>query len=144
MTQIATVKRLLGSDKAEVQVRRSSACGHDCKSCGGCGPDTMTQVTAVADNEPGARPGDTVRVESESRRVLGLAAALYLMPIVLLFVGYFIASGPLERGEGTSLIVGLCCMVAGFVANGLVDRRLRAKRLVQFRIVEVLKSCSDM
>lgn len=144
MTQIATVKRLLGGDKAEVQVRRPSACGHDCKSCGGCGPETMMQVTAVAENEQGARPGDTVRVESESRKVLGLAAALYLMPIVFLFVGYFIASGLLSLGEGVSLVIGLCCMAAAFVVNGLIDRRLRAKRSVRFRIVEVLKSCSDM
>lgn len=144
MTQIATVKRLLGADKAEVQVRRPSACGHDCKSCGGCGPDTMTQVTATAENEPGARPGDTVRIESESHKVLGLAAVLYLLPIVLLFVGYFIASGPMGRGEGASLAIGLGFMIVGFVVNWLVDRRLRAKRAVRFRIVEVLKSCSDM
>lgn len=144
MTQIATVNRLFGADKAEVQVRRPSACGHDCKSCGGCGPDTMTQVTAVAENEVGARPGDTVRVESESRTVLGLAAVLYLMPIVLLFVGYFIASGLLEFSEGGSLLIGLGFMAAGFAGNRLVDRRLRSNRAVRFRIVEVLKPCSDM
>lgn len=144
MTQIATVKRLLGNDKAEVQVRRPSACGHDCKSCGGCGPDTMTQVAAVAENEIGARPGDTVRVESESRKVLGLAAAVYFVPIVLLFVGYFIASGPLKLGEEASLIVGIGFMAAGFAVNWLLDRRLRSNRAVRFRVVEVLKSCSDM
>lgn len=144
MTQIATVKCLLGSDKAEVQVRRPSACGHDCKSCGGCGPDTMTQITAVAENEAGACLGDTVRLESESRKVLGLAAVLYLMPVMLLFVGYFIASGPLGQGEGISLIVGLCCMIVGFAVNVLIDRRLCTRRSVRFRIVEVLKSCSDM
>lgn len=144
MTQIATVKRLLDGGRAEVRVRRPSACGHDCKSCGGCGPDAMTQVTAVAENEAGARLGDTVRLESESRKVLGLAAVLYLMPVVLLFVGYFIASDLLKQGEGISLVVGLCCMIVGFVVNILVDRRLCTKRSVRFRIVEVLKSCSDM
>jgi len=144
MTQIATIKRIVGTDKAEVQVRRASACGHDCKSCGGCGPDTMTQVTAIAENEIGARPGDTVRLESESRKVLGLAAALYLLPIVLLFVGYFIASGSLGLGEGASLMIGLGFMAAGFAVNWLVDRRLRTKQQVRFRIVEVLKPCSDM
>lgn len=144
MTQIATVKRLIGTDQAEVQVRRPSACGHDCKSCGGCGPDSVTRITAIAENIPGARPGDTVRVESESRKVLGLAAVLYLMPIVLLFVGYFIASGLMEQGEGESLLAGLALMVVGFAFDWLVDRRLRADRTARFRIVEVLKSCSDM
>ena len=144
MTQIATVKRLVGSGSAEVQVRRPSACGHDCKSCGGCGPDTMTRITAIAENAPGARPGDTVRVESESRKVLGLAAVLYLMPLVLLFAGYFIASGPLGQGEEASLLIGLVFMAVGFAFAWLADRHLRAKRSVRFRIVEVLKSCSDM
>ena len=144
MTQIAVVKRLTGPDKAEIQVRRPSACGHDCKSCGGYGPESMTQVTAIAENGLGARPGDTVRVESESRTVLGLAAVLYLMPLVLLFVGYFIASGPLGRGEEISLLVGLAFMAVGFAFNWLADRRLRAKRAVRHSIVEVLKSCSDM
>lgn len=143
MTQIATVKRLVGADKAEVQVCRSSACGHDCKSCGGCGPETMTQVTAIAENEPGARVGDTVCIESESRKVLGLAAVLYLLPIALLFVGYFIASCLLGQGEGAGLAVGLGFMAVGFAVNWLVDRRLRTNRQVRFRIMEVLKSCSD-
>lgn len=144
MTQIAMVKRLVGTDQAEILVRRASACGHDCRSCGGCGPDTMTRVTVVAENEIGARPGDIVRVESESRKVLGLAAALYLVPLVLLFVGYFIASGPLRLAEGASLIVGLGFMAAGLALNWLLDRRLRSNQGVRFRIVEVLKPCSDM
>ncbi len=143
MTQIATVKRLVGETSAEVLVRRLSACGHDCASCGGCGPKSAAQVTAVADNALGARPGDTVRVESGSGRVLGMAAALYLVPFVLLFAGYFAASGGLKLGEGPSIAAGLLCMAAGFALGWLLDRRAR-KRPVRFCIVEVLKSCSDM
>lgn len=144
MTQIATVKRLTGDGQAEVLVHRQSACGHSCESCGGCGPESAARVTAVADNPLGARPGDTVQVESESRRVLGMAGALYLFPFLLLFAGYLVATGPLRLGEAPGFAVGLACMAAGFGANWLLDRRIRASRPVQFRIVEVLKSCSDM
>lgn len=144
MRQIATVKRLMGEGRAEVLVRRQSACGHDCASCGGCGPESFASVTAVADNSLGARPGDTVQVESESGQVLGMAFVLYLVPLVLLFVGYFIASGPLKLAEGTSLAVGVAGLAVGIAMNFLVDRRLRKEKSVQFRITEVLKSCSDM
>ena len=144
MTQIAVVNRLVGTNKAEIQVRRLSACGHDCKSCGGCGPDSMTQITAVAENQVGARPGDTVRIESESRTVLGLAAVLYLFPIIVLFLGYFIASGPLGLGEGASMIAGLGFMAVSFAAAWLWERRLRTGQTVRCCIVEVLKPCSDM
>lgn len=138
MTQIATVKRLVGDNKAEVLVRRRSACGHDCASCGGCGPEGSAQVTAIADNELGACPGDTVRVGSDSGWVLGMAFVLYLVPFVLLFAGYFIASGPLKWDEGASVLVGMACLAVGFAANFLIDRRLREERPVRFRIVEVL------
>lgn len=144
MTQIATVKRLVGEKNAEVLVRRQSACGHDCASCGGCGPENAAQVTAVAENALGAHPGDTVRVESESRAVLGMAAFLYLIPLVLLFVGYYVASGPLQQGEGVSLAVGLLCLAAGIAANWGLDRRRRVRHPLRFRIVEVVQSCSDM
>lgn len=143
MTQIATVKRLIEDHKAEILVQRQSACGHSCATCGGCGPEGAAQVAAVAENELSARPGDTVRVESESGQVLKLAAVLYLMPILLLFVGYFLAKG-LGLGEGGSLGVGLGCMAAAFLVDWRIDRRLRTARPVQFRIVEVLKRCSDM
>ncbi len=144
MTQIATVQRLIGEARAEIMVRRPSACGHDCASCGGCGPDSMTQVIAIAENRVGARVGDTVRLESETGRVLGLAAVLYLLPFLLLFVGYFLASGLFSLGEGASFGVGLLFLLVGFGANAFVDRRIRRRRPVQLRIVEVLKSCSDM
>ena len=144
MTQIATVQRLLDGQKAEIMVRRPSACGHDCASCGGCGPNSITQVIAVADNEAGARVGDTVRLESGSGRVLGLAALLYLVPLLLLFVGYFLAFGLLRLGEGASVAVGLLFLTAGFAVNLVTDRRLRKQRPVSLRIVEVMKTCSDM
>ena len=78
MTQTATVKRLVGETRAEIIVWRESACGHNCASCGGCASSGKPQVTVVAENQACAQPGDTVLVESESRKVLGLAVVLYL------------------------------------------------------------------
>lgn len=140
MTQIATVRRLLEGERAEITVCRQSACGHDCAGCGGCGPDSASQVTAVADNALGARPGDTVRVESGSGKVLGLAAAVYLFPFLLLFIGYYLAAGILKLSEGPSMAAGLLCMAAAFGAGRVLDRRV----LVKLRIAEVVKPCSDM
>lgn len=144
MTQIATVKCLAGENRAEVLVCRQSACGYDCTDCGGCGSECTASVTAVVDNSIGARPGAIVRVESESRQILGIAFVLYFVPLVLLFVGYFTASGLLKLGEGISSLFGLIGLAAGIAINVLVDYRLRKEESVQFRITEVLKSCSDM
>lgn len=144
MTQIATVKRLMGKKQAEVLVRRQSACGHDCASCGGCGPESSAQVTAVADNTLGARPGDTVQVESESGQVLRMAFVLYLVPLVLFFAGYFAGTGLMNLSEGAGLAVGILGLAIGIAINVLLDRYVRKESTVQFRITEVLKSCSDM
>jgi sigma-E factor negative regulatory protein RseC len=144
MTQIATVQRLVGSQRAQILVRRQSACGHRCQSCGGCGPESAAQVTAVADNPAGAQVGDTVRVESDSRAVLGRAAALYLVPFVLLFAGYLLTTGLLGLGETGGLLAGLGCMLVSFGGCWLLERRTRRERGVRLCIVEVLKPCSDM
>ncbi len=144
MTQMATVLRLVGHNKAEVMVCRQSACGHHCASCGACGEESAAQVTVLAENQPGAEVGDRVRVESKSSQVLGIAAAVYLLPFVCLFVGYFIASNLLKWGEGAAVAVGILFMAISFVAAWRLDRRARTDRPVQFRIVEVMKSCSDM
>lgn len=141
MIQIATVKRLIGENRVEVLVRRQSACNHDCD---GCGPKLSASVTAVAENLLGARPSDTVQVESECGQVLGAAFVLYFVPLLLLFVGYFIASGLIELGEGISLSVGMAGFAVGIAINLLVDRHLRNDKSIRFRITEVLKSCSDM
>ncbi|MCD8211446.1 MAG: SoxR reducing system RseC family protein [Oscillospiraceae bacterium] len=141
MTQIATVKKLLEEKKAEITVVRQSACSHDCSTCGGCGPTESTKVDAVADNLVGARPGDTVRVESDSGKVLGLAAVFYLIPLVLFFVGYFVAQA-LGLSEGLCLLAGVLLGAASFLIAWLVDRRLKANS-VRMKIVEVLH-CSDM
>ena len=143
MTQIATVKRLTEDGRAELLIRRAAACAHSCESCGGCGPEGLSQVTAIADNDLHARPGDTVLLESESRRMLGMAAVLYLFPFLLLFAGYFLASGPLGLGEAVSAAAGLAGLCAGFGASFLLDRRIRTAHPVQIRIAEVVKPCSD-
>ncbi len=142
MTQVATVKRLLEGQKAEILVVRQSACGHDCQSCSGCGPSAAAQITAVAENSLGAMPGDTVEVESDSAKVLGLAVVVYLVPLVILFAAYFIASG-LGLGDGISVGIGLVCAAASFLIAWRLDRRMRGDRSVQMRIVEVLR-CSGM
>ena len=144
MTQIATVLRLVGHNKAEVMVCRQSACGHHCASCGACTTEDAAQITVLAENPLGAEAGDLVRVESKSSQVLGIAAAVYLLPFLCLFAGYLIASDLLNWAEGAAVAIGILFMAISFVAAWRLDRRVRTDRPVQFRILEVMKSCSDM
>ena len=87
MTQQGTIKKLLPGGRAEVEVTRRSACGHDCAKCGGCGGLETQTLYVTARNHTDAGIGDRVLIEGETGRVLGLAALVYMLPLVLFFIG---------------------------------------------------------
>ena len=90
MEQIGTVMKT-EENKAYVVVNRVSACGENCAHCkGGCTP---TSVLANAQNLVGANVGDTVKLESDTKRVIFAAFILYMLPVlVAIFTAIFISS----------------------------------------------------
>lgn len=136
MTQTATVQRIVGTETAEIAVLRASACGHDCADCGGCKTRSRTQVIALAENGMGAQVGDRVQVECGTARVLGIAAAVYLLPFVLFFLFYFLGAS-LEWVEGGSLALGAVGFLGGAVVDILLNRMWRRRSSPAFRITAV-------
>ncbi|MEG1988072.1 MAG: SoxR reducing system RseC family protein [Oscillibacter sp.] len=134
MTQIATVERILDANHAEISVPRKSACGHDCEECAGCGVSGVA-VHAKAQNPVGARPGQKVVVESSTRKMLGIVALVYITPVVLFFLGYFLP-GPQIATALRYTIAGLG-FVLGIVFAVLYDRRLRRAGGLSFTIVRL-------
>ena len=92
MTQIATVEKILPGGFVEISVPRKSACGHDCEECAGCGM-TGAAIHARAKDPVGVRPGQKVVVESATRKILGVVALVYLLPVVGFLLGYFLSEG---------------------------------------------------
>ena len=135
MEQQAQVIRIVNENIAKVAVKRKSACSGDCHTCHGCPhPDEIVMVNA--DNLVGAQKGDDVIVRSDTGRVLKLAAMLYLMPLVLFFVGYFAMPG----GEVPRLIAGGLAFVVGILICVFVSRSMKKNnREMHFSIVEVLE-----
>ena len=97
MTQIATVEKLLPGGYAEISVPRKTACGHDCEECAGCGM-TGAAIHARAGNDVGAQKGDKVVVESSTKKLLGVVALVYLLPVVGFLLGYFLTEGLMSEG----------------------------------------------
>ena len=135
MTQIATVERILDADHAEISVPRKSACGHDCEECAGCGV-TGAAVHARAANPIGARPGQKVVVESSTKKMLRIVALVYLIPVVLFFVGY-LAAMALTSSVGVQYAAAAAGFALGVVLAILYDRRLRARGGLSFTIVRI-------
>lgn len=135
MTQIATVEKLLSGGRAEISVARQTACAHDCAECAGCGT-TPAPVRAVAVNSALAQAGQKVVVESETRKVIGAALIVYILPVVLFFIAYFSASG--LESEALRAGIAILAFAAGVLAAVMADRKLKRSGGMVFTIVRVL------
>ena len=133
MTQDAIVVKLLPDNMAEVAVTRSTACGGNCGSCEAC--IFQSELRAVARNRIGARPGQRVVIESRSSTVFKAAALVYVMPLVMFFLGYGLAAA-LGAGEGLCILVSFAALVLGAVLLVLTQRRVKEKDKISFDIIE--------
>ena len=140
MRQRATVKEIHGA-YATVEVRRSTMC-YGCEKSGGCGGHCAITgivgdsrpMTARALNLIGAEVGDTVEVESEEGVVLGSAALVFLLPLVICGLFFFLGSR-LFGSDGAGVIAAAAGFILAFVGVGLYDRKL-ARRAPRIRIVD--------
>ena len=82
------VKKLDGN-LAVVSVIRRDSCGGNCSSCGGC---EKKEAVTYAENRINASVGDRVRLESDSKRVLGVAFLLYILPVIVFIAVYAVMS----------------------------------------------------
>lgn len=122
MEQLARVKETFDDGLALVSIARKSACSGDCHQCSGCGAVQET-VLIRAKNAILANPGELVVITARSAPVLAGAAVMYLMPLVLFFVGYL--TGTMLWGKGA--LMGCLFFLAG-IAGAVVYDRLIAKK----------------
>jgi len=136
MTQIATVERIINNDYAEISVPRKSACGHDCEECAGCGVSGAA-VHARAANPIGAIPGQKVVVESSTKKMLGIVAFVYFIPVLLFLVGYVVTALLMPDRVSLQYFIAIAGFLIGILAAILYDRRLRAEGGLTFTIVRL-------
>ncbi len=124
MTQSGIVKKILSARRALVEVARPTACGQTCAACGMC-VSAGQSLTTEADNPMSASVGDRVTISSETGRILGLAALVYLLPIVSLLLGALLPPagtvGPVVGALG-GLTVGLLVV---WTVSRLMRRQVR-------------------
>lgn len=133
MTQIATVKRKLEPGFVEISVPRKSACGHDCEECAGCGM-TGAAIQARASDPIGVETGDKVVVQSETKKLLGVAALVYLLPVIGFLLGYFLSAG---LAEGTRYIIAIAAAAVSFMPSVLYDRYAKRHEVLTYTIVRL-------
>lgn len=133
MTQDAIVTKIIDRHTAEVEVERGTACGGNCGSCEAC--VFQNKIRATATNKISALPGQKVVIESRTSEVLGAAALLYLVPFVLLFIGYAIGAALLLT-QGWCILVGAAFFALGVACNVIYQRR-KNKAPISFEIIQI-------
>ncbi len=136
MLQTAIVIAISDNSIAQVSVKRASACGHDCTSCGACGIMDKPLIVEV-ENSIGAKLGDTVEIESESKKILYLASVVYLLPLLMFFVLYLLFFS-FTKSDILSLLIGGVGFVLGIVFAIITNHREINKKTVEYKIVRVL------
>ena len=132
---------------ALVEVERLSACEgcHKAES-GSCSVCSLTssgikKTTVRAHNALGALVGETVLVESSSRRMLLYAMALFLLPLFLFAVGFGIASVFTET-SWVRVLSGGCGILLAFCGVAVFEKTIASKRC-DVEIVERLSSSDN-
>ena len=134
MTQIATVEKILPGGFVEISVPRKSACGHDCEECAGCGM-TGAAIHARAKDPVGVRPGQKVVVESATRKILGVVALVYLLPVVGFLLGYFLTEGLMS--EGWRYAAAVIAAAVFFLPSVFYDRQTKKDGSLTYTILRL-------
>ena len=119
MEQLVRVKDVFDDGTAMVIHVRESACSGDCHKCAGCGAAKET-ILLKAQNPIGAKRGDLVTLETATGPVLKAAVVMYMAPMLLFFVGYFVGDALFRRGA----LVGCLSFVAAIALAVLYDRKI--------------------
>ena len=137
MTQKVTVLKVEGT-LAKVIHNRPTACHGDCDSCaGGCGAMAAKErIIVEAENLIDAKPGDRVLIEGETSKVAFAVGVVYVLPVVLFFLFYFVT----ECLNGPAAIVGIIGFLLGILIAVLAGRLQRKNgneicyRIVSFAV----------
>ena len=132
---------------AVVEVVRLSACEgcHKAES-GSCSVCTLAgggakKVSVRAHNPIGAEAGETVVVESSSRRMLLYAACLFLLPLLLFAAGLGIAE-LFHAAFCVRVLAGFCGLLLAYIGVLIFEKTVAAKHC-DVTIVTRLQASSE-
>lgn len=123
-----------------------------CQNCGGCLLAGNRESEMLIPIPKGTRiePGDRVKISMESSAFLRAALLVYLVPLLLLFIGYvagnklFVLFALESHGEAGGVIGGLFFLFLSFLGLKFFDRRPSASPSYQLRVVKSGRNQKDI
>lgn len=126
--------------KAVVNIKRRSACGH-CKACE-MGRSDVKEMNVIAKNEIGAEVDDNVNIIMDTPDVLRAALIVYVIPLIALVAGValgtFLAKKFNLEADLIGIITGLIFLVPSYLIVRRLDKKLEATKKYEPVITEIL------
>ena len=138
MTQTGVIREVSEDGFARVRVTQRTACGHSCEDCGGCAAGSR-ELLVRARNPLAARKGELVSISTCTSRVIGAAALVYALPLLLMLA----AAVACAALGGSQSLCAACALAALALGSGLavLFGRLRQRNApMEYVITERLPS----
>lgn len=140
MEQIGHVVKIDG-DMVQLDVRRTSACGDKCSSCGGgC---NIPAMRVKIKNTMGADIGDFVEVRMKTKTLMKSAFLAYILPLVMLILGiglgtFIFKSIDIGNYEQMGFITGLLFLGISSVILRKIDKKIKDNNGLNLEMIRVL------
>jgi sigma-E factor negative regulatory protein RseC len=134
MTQNGVIRKTGPDGFAEVCVTQRTACGHSCEDCRGCAAGSR-ELLIRARNPLEARAGETVTVASQTRRVLGDAALVYVLPLALMLASALLCAS-VGGSQTACALSAVLALAAGSALAVFLGRVRHRKAPLEYVIVE--------
>ncbi len=135
MLQEAIITKIREDGLAEVVVERSGICGGDCDECNSCRYEKLMKT--VVQNPIEAHRGQHVYIEMPTSGVLKGAVYIYIIPLIMLFVGYFVGYF-VSLSEGGCIAAAFVFTVIGVVIAALLSMRQHKKAPTPAKVVSII------
>ncbi|MGM0419483.1 MAG: SoxR reducing system RseC family protein [Bacillota bacterium] len=132
-------------NKAKVRLIKQSACQHCDHECGLAGDShEIKEIEVEVENPVGADEGERVALEMGNKEVYFASFLVYLLPLVFMFLGYFLFTGPLGyflplSGEPAGMLGALTFLIASFFSLKRIDNYLNTKSSFHPKITKIIK-----
>ena len=141
------IGKVVSTDKGNctVDVTRNSACPscHDCKSKDGCHVQLIlgnqkqsAQICAL--NKANAKTGDTVEVETSSKRTLSITFIVFFLPIVISLFSYFVTN-LVTSNESIPEIMMIVTFILSFAVFAIVLNKSIKNSVNVYYTVKILE-----
>lgn len=127
MKQIGFVTKTF-KDKAQLEVKRPSACGN-CSACGASSCDIDGHMVTIK-NKLNVKEGDYVELNAVSINLIKFISIVYMIPFAFLILGIFLGNSYFEGSnnqEVLSFLVGMVALAISIIPVRIIDKRISDK-----------------